>query len=166
MSTLITKPHLHIIIPISRPSDQVYLEARLCSFKKEKKTESKRGENSVHFESCLKFSARVQITLKHVHGIEWLICIKKKKGGGMEGWKEVREGRLRELSGARKAKILWISCHYTYRWAGPFFHSIFELRCDVLSTLTPTKCIFFFVKRCCYSTTRNWQWNVIFPIPT
>ena len=36
----------------------------------------------------------------------------------MEGWKEVREGRQRELFGASKAKILGISCHYTYRWAG------------------------------------------------
>lgn len=44
-----------------------------------------REEKTVHFKSCLKFAARVQITLKHVHGIEWLICIKKKKGGGMKG---------------------------------------------------------------------------------
>lgn len=54
------------------------------------------------FESCLKcFSARVQIPLKHVRGIEWLICIKKKKGSRMEGWKEVKkgenEGRVSEL---------------------------------------------------------------------
>lgn len=64
------------------------MEAWLCSFKKEKEIESTRGEkkkNSVHFKSCLKFAARVQITLKHVHGIEWLICIKKKKGGRMKG---------------------------------------------------------------------------------
>lgn len=88
MSALITKPHLHIIIPISRPSDQVYLEAGcVLSNKKEreKEIESARGKNSVHYKSCLKFAARVQITLKHVHGIEWLICIKKKKGGGMKG---------------------------------------------------------------------------------
>lgn len=96
-------------------------------FQKEKKIESYRGKNSAHFESCLKFSARVQITLKHVHGIEWLICIKKKKGGGMEGWKEVREGRLRELSGASKAKILWISWHYTCRGARPFCIQSFNL---------------------------------------
>lgn len=161
MSTLITKPHLHIIIPISRPSDQVYLEARLCSFKKkrerergserERERESKRGKNSAHFESCLKFSARVQITLKHVHGIEWLICIKKKKGGGMEGWKEVREGRLRELSGARKAKILWISCHYTCRGADPFTFCLWTLKVQYAAK-SQIHIFFPFYLSCCSST--------------
>lgn len=53
--------------------------------KREREKERAREEKTVHFKSCLKFTARVQITLKHVHGIEWLICIKKKKGGGMKG---------------------------------------------------------------------------------
>lgn len=82
------------------------------------------AKNSAHFESCLKFAARVQIAVKHVHDIEWLICIKKKKGGGMKGWKEVREGRPRELLGAGKAKSLWISCHYTHRREGSFIFNL------------------------------------------
>lgn len=70
------------------------MEVRLCTgFQKKKKVKKKikmkeqkrRGTNVVHIESRLKFSARVQITLKHVRGVEWLICIKEKKGGGMKG---------------------------------------------------------------------------------
>lgn len=38
----------------------------------------------------------------------------------MEGWKEVSEGRLGELWGAQKARILWISCRYTCRGGGTF----------------------------------------------
>lgn len=91
------------------------LGSRAVFFQKREREHERK--NSAHFESCLKFSARVQITLKHVHGTEWLICIKKKKGRGMEGWKEVMEGREGELSGASKAKILWISCHWR---SGPF----------------------------------------------
>lgn len=77
--------------PISRPPGLGALgSAALHSLSKKKKVKKKkeqkrRGTNVVHIESRLKFSARVQITLKHVRGVEWLICIKEKKGGGMKG---------------------------------------------------------------------------------
>lgn len=65
-------------------------------------TKGARG-NSAHFESRLKSSAGVQIALKHVHDIEWLICIKKKKrrrDGGMKGGQGGEtEGTLRSSGG-------------------------------------------------------------------
>lgn len=87
MSAALTKPRLHILIPVSGPSDQVHAEVQISSFFIGRIFFFlKNGTNLVDFESCLKcFSARVQIPLKHVRGIEWLICIKKKKGGRMEG---------------------------------------------------------------------------------
>lgn len=66
-----------------------------------KREREERKKNSVHFESCLKFSGRVQIALKHVHGIERLNCIKKntrrrdgRKKGGQGG---EAEGNFLEL---------------------------------------------------------------------
>lgn len=48
--------------------------------------------SSAHFERRLKSPAGVQIALKHVHDIEWLICIKKEEK--VEGWRdERRSGR-------------------------------------------------------------------------
>lgn len=80
--------------PISRPPGLGALGSAALHWLSKKKSKKKkikmkeqkrRGTNVVHIESRLKFSARVQITLKHVRGVEWLICIKEKKGGGMKG---------------------------------------------------------------------------------
>lgn len=120
---MITKSHLHIIIPHLSTFWSGVLGSTAVFSQKEAGGGGE-AKNSAHFESCLKFAARVQIAVKHVHDIEWLICIKKKKGGGMKGWKEVREGRLRELLGARKAKSLWILCHYTCRREGGFIFNL------------------------------------------
>lgn len=90
MSAALTKPHLHISIPVSGPCDQVHSEVQICSFFIGRIFWKRNKLGWLWKLKC--FSARVQIPLKHVRGIEWLICIKKKKGSRMERWKEVRKG--------------------------------------------------------------------------
>lgn len=90
MSAALTKPHLHISIPVSEPCDQVHSEVQICSFFIGRNFWKRNKLGWLWKLKC--FSARVQIPLEHVRGIEWLICIKKKKGSRMERWKEVRKG--------------------------------------------------------------------------